>query len=198
MSIEHIKNHIIGNAQKEAEQIVRTADEQFRTQVNAAKASLEKQSQEFLQKEEKRIKEDMERSLSTLKRDYKMKLLEIKNNIIDDVLARAVNRIQSLPDDEYLALVRKWLANIPDYLDGQLFVNTRDLKRITSDFIDAINKNRKTRLILNNTTLEIKGGFIVKTEHYEIDYSLDTLVKSLRTTLVPELDEFLQLSCTEL
>ena len=198
MSIEHIKNHIIGNAQKEAEQIVRTADEQFRTQVNAAKASFEKQSQELLQKEEKRIKEDMERSLSTLKRDYKMKLLEIKNNIIDDVLARAVNRIQSLPDDEYLALVRKWLANIPDYLDGQLFVNTRDLKRITSDFIDAINKNRKTRLILNNTTLEIKGGFIVKTEHYEIDYSLDTLVKSLRTTLVPELDEFLQLSCTEL
>ena len=44
-------------------------------------------------------------------------------------------------------------------------------------FIDDINKGRKARISLNTTTIDIKGGFIVKTKHYEIDYALDTIVK---------------------
>ena len=52
-----------------------------------------------------------------------------------------------------------------------------DLKRITDDFIGSINKGRKAKIILNKTAIEIKGGFILKTKHYEIDYTLDTIVK---------------------
>lgn len=198
MSIEHIRKHIIESAQKEAEQIIKRAEEQFRTQVDAAKVSIEKQYHETLQKEKERFKEDMKRAISTLKRDYKMRLLEIKNSLVDDVISHAINRIQLLNDDDYLALLRKWLAKIPDHLEGQLFVNARDLKRIADDFIGSINKDRKAKLILNNTAVELKGGFILKTVHYEIDYTIDTIVTSLRTTLVPWLDGFLRLSDTEL
>ena len=109
MSIERIRKHIIENAQKEAEQIIKTAEEQFSAQVDVAKVSIEKQYHEMLQKEEERFKENRKMALSTLKTDYKMKLLEIKNNITDDVLIRAVSRIQSLSYNNYLALLNKWL-----------------------------------------------------------------------------------------
>ena len=127
-----------------------------------------------------------------------MELLEVKNKVIDSVLESAISRIQSLPDNDYLTLMGKWLAKIPDHLEGELSVNTRDLKRINNVFIDDINKSRKARISLNTTAIDVKGGFIVKTKHYEIDYALDTIVKNLRTTLIPKLNGMLRLSDVEL
>jgi len=197
MSIERIRNHIIENAKKEAEQIIKTAGEQFRNETESAKLSLWKKYQEILQVDEKRLREDMKRFLGKLKSDYKMELLEVKNKVIDSVLESAVCRIQSLPDNDYLILMGKWLAKVPDHLEGELSLNTRDLKRITNAFVDDINKGRKARISLNTKAIYIKGGFIVKTKHYEIDYDLDTIVKNLRTTLIPKLSNMLRLSDVE-
>lgn len=198
MSIERIRNYIIENAQKEAEQIIKTAEEQFRNEIESTKLTLEKKYQEMLQSDEKHLREDMKRYLGKFKSDCKMELLEVKNKVIDSVLERAVIRIQSLPDNNYLTLIGKWLTKIPDHLEGELSLNTRDLKRINNAFIDDINKGRKARIRLNTTAIDIKGGFIVKTKHYEIDYALDTIVKNLRTTLIPKLNNMLRLSDVEL
>ena len=198
MSIERIRNYIIENAQKEAVQLIKTAEEQFRNETGSARLSLGKEYQEMLLTDEKRLKGDMKRSLGKFKSDCKMELLEVKNKVIDSVLARAISRIQSLPDNDYLTLMRRWLTNIPDHIEGQLLVNARDLKRINNAFIDDINEGRKARISLNTTAIDIKGGFIVKTKHYEIDYALDTIVKSLRTTLIPKLNDMLRLSDVEL
>ena len=198
MSIERIRNYIVENAKKEAEQLIKTAEEQFRNETESAKRTLEKKYQEMLQADEKHLREDMKRFLGKFKSDCKMELLEVKNKVIDSVLESAISRIQSFPDSDYLTLMGKWLAKIPDYLEGELSLNTRDLKRINNAFIDDINKGRKARISLNTTAIDIKGGFIVKTKHYEIDYTLDTIVKNLRTTLIPKLNDMLKLSDTEL
>jgi len=198
MSIERIRNYIIENAQKEAEQIIKTSEEKFRNDTESAKLSLEKKYQEMLQADEKHLREDMKRYLGRLKSDCKMKLLEVKNKVIDSVLDRAIGRIQSLPDDEYLALIGKWLAKVPDNLEGELFVSAADLKRIPGNFIDDLNRNRKAKVCLSKNAVDVKGGFILKTRNYEIDYSLDTIVKNLRPTLIPELNIMLKLSDNEL
>ena len=198
MSIERIKNYIIENAQKEAEQIIKTVGEQFRNETESAKLSLEKKYQEMLQADEEHLREDMKRFLGKFKSDYKMELLEVKNRVIDSVLESAISRIQSLPDDEYLALIGKWLAKATDNLEGELFVSVADLKRIPSNFIDDLNRSRKAKVCLSKIAVDVKGGFILKTRNYEIDYSLDTIVENLRTALIPKLNDMLQLSDTEL
>ncbi|MCR4319338.1 MAG: hypothetical protein NUV74_03260, partial [Candidatus Brocadiaceae bacterium] len=81
MSIERIRNYIIENAKKEAAQIIKTAEEQFRNETESAKLSLEKKYQEILQADEKRLMEDMKRFLGKLKSDYKMELLKVKNRV---------------------------------------------------------------------------------------------------------------------
>src|SRR3990167_428891 len=148
--------------------------------------------------EEKRLKEDMQNALITLGSNYKMSLLEIKNNIIDNVMQDAINHIQSLSDNEYLVLIRSWIGNIADGTGGELLVDARDLKRMTGAFIDGINKERKEKIVLGVRLLDIKGGFILKTQYYEIDYTLDSIIKNLRTALTPELNKILQLSDIEL
>ena len=198
MSIERIKNYIIENAQKEAEQIIKTVGEQFRNETESARLSLEKKYQEMLQADEEHLREDMKRFLGKFKSDYKMELLEVKNRVIDSVLESAISRIQSLPDDEYLALIGKWLAKATDNLEGELFVSVADLKRIPSNFIDDLNRSRKAKVCLSKIAVDVKGGFILKTRNYEIDYSLDTIVENLRTALISKLNDMLQLSDIEL
>jgi len=193
MSIERIRNYIIENAKKEAEQLIKTAEEQFRNETVSAKLSLEKKYQEMLQADEEHLREDMKRLLGKLKSDCKMELLEVKNKVIDSVLESAISRIQSLPDDEYLALIGKWLAKATDNLEGELFVSVADLKRIPSNFIDDLNRSRKAKVCLSKIAVDVKGGFILKTRNYEIDYSLDTIVENLRTALIPKLNDMLQL-----
>ena len=193
MSIERIRNYIIENAKKEAEQLIKTAEEQFRNETVSAKLSLEKKYQEMLQADEEHLREDMKRLLGKFKSDYKMELLEVKNRVIDSVLESAISRIQSLPDDEYLALIGKWLAKATDNLEGELFVSVADLKRIPSNFIDDLNRSRKAKVCLSKIAVDVKGGFILKTRNYEIDYSLDTIVENLRTALIPKLNDMLQL-----
>ncbi|OHB97621.1 MAG: hypothetical protein A2W74_01295 [Planctomycetes bacterium RIFCSPLOWO2_12_38_17] len=198
MSIERIRDHIIKNAQKEAEQVINTAKEHLHKKVNEAKLSIEKEYETMLLDEEKRLKEDMQNALITLGSNYKMSLLEIKNNIIDNVMQDAINHIQSLSDNEYLVLIRSWIGNIADGTGGELLVDARDLKRMTGAFIDDINKERKEKIVLGVRLLDIKGGFILKTQYYEIDYTLDSIIKNLRTALTPELNKILQLSDIEL
>lgn len=197
MSIERIKNYIIENAQKEAEQIIKAAEGQFRNKIECAKLFLEKQYKEMLHTEEERLMEDMKSTLIIVKSDYKMKLLEMKNSVIDNILERAMSRIQSLSDGDYLTLIGRWLADIPDHLEGELFFNARDLQRITNVFIENIDKKRQTKIALSTNPIGIRGGFIVKTANYEIDCTLDTIVKNLRTTLIPKLSDMLRLSDTE-
>ena len=198
MSIERIRDHIIKNAQKEAEQVINTAKEHLHKKVNEAKLAIEKEYEKMLLDEEKRLKEDMQNALITLGSNYKMSLLEIKNNIIDNVMQDAINHIQSLSDNEYLVLIRSWIGNIADGTGGELLVDARDLKRMTGAFIDGINKERKEKIVLGVRLLDIKGGFILKTQYYEIDYTLDSIIKNLRTALTPELNKILQLSDIEL
>ena len=142
--------------------------------------------------EEARCREALQRTLAALNELHR-ELLEVKNEMIAGVLARAANRIQAFTDGEYLAFMGKWLANVPDRLEGLMSVNAKDLKRMAGDFIDGINKGRKARITLNSTAINIQGGFVVKTSHYEIDYSLDSLVKNLRTQLIPGISDILQL-----
>lgn len=194
MSIERIKKHILEGAHKEAELILKASDEQFLRETGDAGLSLEKKYREALQAEEARCRDALQRTLAALKNELHRELLEVKNEMIAGVLARATNRIQAFPDGEYLAFMGKWLANVPDRLEGLMSVNAKDLKRMAGDFIDGINKGRKARIILNSTAINIQGGFVVKTSHYEIDYSLDSLVKNLRTQLIPGISDILQLS----
>ena len=69
MSIERIRNYIIENAKKEAAQLIKTAEEQFRNETESAKLSLEKKYQEMLHADEKHLREDMKRYLGKLRSD---------------------------------------------------------------------------------------------------------------------------------
>lgn len=187
MSIERITKSILDDAEKEAARILHAAQIATQRKINSAKEEQKKNLTERSKALEAEFEEKKVKELSNLKASYGQQLLGIKNAIIDDVFKRAMQNIASLSDGEYLSVIEKWLHAINTA--GQISISSKDSKRITHELISRINQARKesSRLSLSKDFADISGGFILKTEKFEIDYSIDAIASNLREGLGPRI-----------
>lgn len=188
MSLERIKHSILEKAQKEADARVEEALANFKRKIGSARAAIKKDCEKRLRTLAAESEEQKNRRLATLRGEYRMQLLSLKTQLIDDIFTQAITQIITLPDEEYLSLLERWLLKTERDESGRLFVNATDLKRIGHTWIERVNRLRgKGEISLSPDPIDIKGGFIFKTEKFEIDYTLDTLLDTLREELSPHM-----------
>ncbi len=187
MSLEKIRESVIGKAQKEKEEIIARAKEGCEQKVRTAREVIKEVVERRLRGIEAEFREEIKRQIASLNREHRLRLLEMKNRIIDDIFIRAVDKVINLPDDKYLAMMERRLLKVDSNLPGKLFVNARDIKRMDQLFIDRINSRRQgdSRIDLNQDPIDIKGGFVFKTNKFEIDQTLDTIMVDLEKELAP-------------
>lgn len=187
MSLERITRSILDDAEREATRILHAAQVAIQHKIASVKEELKRNFAERLKAVEVEFEEKKAIELSNLRASYRQQLLEIKNAVIDDVFKRAMQQVTSLSDERYLSIIEKWLQAIST--SGQISISSKDSKRITNEFISRINQSRKEslRLSLSKDFATISGGFILKTEKFEIDRSLETIVSSLRERLGPKI-----------
>lgn len=187
MSIERITKSILNDAEKEAARILHAAQIATQRKINSAREEQKKNLTERSKAIEVEFEEKKAKELSNLKASYGHQLLESKNATIDDVFKRAVQNVALLSDGEYLSVIEKWLQAINTA--GQISISSKDSKRITHEFISRINQSRKesSQLSLSKDFADIRGGFILKTEKFEIDYSIDAIASNLRERLGPKI-----------
>ncbi len=187
MSLEKIREAVIGKSQKEKEEIIARAKEGCEQKVRTAREVIKEGVERRLKGIEAEFREEIKRQIASLNREHRLRLLEMKNRIIDDIFIRAVDKVINLPDDKYLAMMERRLLKVDSSLPGNLFVNARDLKRIDPLFMDRINGRHQggSRIDLNQDPIDIKGGFVFKTNKFEIDQTLDTIMVDLERELAP-------------
>ena len=189
MTVENIKNAIIGDAQKEAERIRtagrKKADEKFRR----AEQALRRDYQRRIADAEKHQQNAKSRSIIALRSALSMQVLEAKNAVIDQVLDAAVERLINLPSGGYKNILLKWLSDAASQEPAQLILNSRDKDSIGKELIDSVNTNRAeaAAVTLAEDAAEISGGFVLGTARYEIDKSLDAIVAKLKEEMAPEI-----------
>jgi vacuolar-type H+-ATPase subunit E/Vma4 len=179
MSLKRIKESILADAKKEAERIIEDAKERFQEKARYEKSKIEEGFSGKYTRLGKKLEEDKKRELIEQRTNYRMELLRIKNNIIEEIFKKTEERFVS--DEQYWRSMEKWLKDINE--TGQILVNTRDSKRFNSGFVNNISK--KDNLVLDKKPIDIKGGFILKTGRFEIDHTLDTILGNLRIELEP-------------
>ncbi|MFQ5965248.1 MAG: V-type ATP synthase subunit E [Candidatus Scalinduaceae bacterium] len=179
MSLERIKDSILNDAKKEAEIIIKDAKERFQEKIIQERDKIEEGFKEKYLKLSKKLKEDKNRKLIKQATNYKMELLHIKNNIIEEVFKKAADKFMS--DEEYWRAMEKWLKDINE--PGRIFVNVKDSRRLKQELINRILKNDE--IVMDNNNIDTKGGFVFKTARFEIDHTMDTILSNLRTELTP-------------
>lgn len=187
MSLEKIRETISCKAGKESAQIIKKAETDREEKILTAKVLIRENIEKRLKEIEDGYQKEINAQIVSLSKRHRLKLLEIKNNIIDNIFTQALDRVIKQQDKEYLALLERWLLKIDNNLSGEIFLNARDLSRIDQGFIDRINslRNGTAKIYLNKNTIDIKGSFIFKTKEFEIDQTLDTTIDYLRKELAP-------------
>ncbi|MDI6760565.1 MAG: V-type ATP synthase subunit E [Candidatus Brocadiaceae bacterium] len=198
MTLERIKAHILEQAKTEAERLIEGTREGLELRLSRARVSLRKEMEGRLAALDHKLQEENAFALSRLRAQNHLKLLELKNQLVEGIFHRVLEHLLSLPAQEYLELLEGWLNRLELRERAYLRLSPEDTNRIGEELVNKINSSRKAGappgissevLFLDTDTAPIKGGFILRTRKFEIDHSVETFLKQLKEDLTPKLAE---------
>lgn len=168
---------IIKKIKKETEEKIKEIKERSKKEIEKIeeeyKKEIEKKKKEILdlakENEEKRI----ESCRIQLSMETKNLLLKKKNEILDEVYNKVLEKLSSLNENDYLKLILNLLKDCPE--NGEIIPAKGKEKIIQKAILESRKKIR-----LSHQSLPIKGGFIFTSEDLEIDNSFENLIKIIR------------------
>ena len=194
MNAEQVVQKILSEAKAEAEKIVNDA----KAKVDEQKAQLDSEIKDFdseTQEQAKAAAEDkLQRMLANARMANAKQLLAAKGELLDEVFEKAKDAVNTLPDDQYLALMTELMKRSVETGDEEVIIG-KDEKRINEQFISKLNKELgsgfKGNLRLSDQRADLAGGFILSRGKVQINAETDVLIDSLRDTMETELAQML-------
>lgn len=185
--IENITKVIARDAEIEAAQIITSAEKAADELKQKAEAEAEKLSKAADERLDKKVADERKKIQSQNEQIEKLRLLKQKQQIIEDTLNKAKEKILGYDDKTYFGTLLKILESSVQADKGVMFLNSKDIGRIPDDFDKEINvvatKNGGT-LEVGKEPANINGGFILKYGNIEINSSIDALFEENEEKLV--------------
>jgi V/A-type H+-transporting ATPase subunit E len=190
MEAEQVVEKILADARAEAEKIKSEAKEKE----NAEQAKLDEQLSGYKKQTDiiaQKAGEDKKAHLLAAARmDIAKEFLAEKRKLLDEVFAQARQKLQSLPDAEYIKLMTKLLLDAVETGDEEVIIDKNE-KRIDQKFIKQINRQLgpgyKGNLRLSEQRENLGAGFILKRGKIKNNISIEVLLAQARKELEIEL-----------
>lgn len=190
MNAEQVINKILTEARQQAEAIVQEATEKRDEKMRQLEDELSAYREETDRLAAEAAEDRRSRMLAAARMENARAMLKAKTELLDEVFARAEDRIAKMPDESYKALITKLMSQAVETGDEEVIVG-KDEKRITGDFIKQVNRQLGTgfkgNLRLSDRRAEIKGGFILKRGRVQVNAAVEVLVERLREAMEMEL-----------
>ncbi len=189
MSFERLEAAVIAEAEAESAKIVETARAEAEALLARARAEQERVFDDAVRQAETAQTRETARQTGLAGHDGRLAVLEAKNRLIDDVFRAAKERMITLPEAEYMALMAEWLKALPEEVGGTVMVNPSDEKKFTKAFLDGVNASRSVRGKFAGVASDarIAGGFAVASDTYTIDATLENRMNDLRESLAGDI-----------
>ena len=182
-NVKNITSKILKDAEAGKENILAAAEEE-KNKILSKKASAANEiAQEILQKAEADAKSKKERVISSAKLKVRNNKLAAKQEIIDEVFEKSINKLTELSKEQFLNFVKNSILSMNLAGKQTLILNETGLKFVDDSFIDELNKEAKATIALSKTAGNFKGGFILENNGIEINSTYEALVSSLRDEL---------------
>ena len=182
-NVKNITSKILKDAEAGKENILAAAEEE-KNKILSKKASAANEiAQEILQKAEADAKSKKERVISSAKLKVRNNKLAAKQEIIDEVFEKSINKLTELSKEQFLNFVKNSILSMNLTGKQTLILNETGLKFVDDSFIDELNKESKATIALSKTAGNFKGGFILENNGIEINSTYEALVSSLRDEL---------------
>ncbi len=103
-------------------------------------------------------------------------LLSAKHELINAAFEKALSDLEGLDTKEYFEVLYKIIKKYLPAKAAELMLCNKDLSRLPADFADKLKEISDGRLVLSETSANIKNGFIIKCDTVEENCSFDSLI----------------------
>ena len=182
-NIKNITSKILKDAEARKEKILATAAEEKDRIISKKVSSANEVAKEILDKAEIEAKSKKERVISSAKLKVRNNKLAAKQEIIDEVFEKSIDKLTSLSKEEFLNFVKSTILSMNLSGKQTLILNEQGLKFVDSAFIEELNKKVNVQITLSKNPGKFKGGFILENNGIEINSTYEALVSSLRDEL---------------
>lgn len=156
---------LISARQHEAKSaVISAAEKKAETIIAEGNAAAQKEYDDYMKKARIRLEQELVNARSSVDGEMKRKQLAYKVTAVDGIIEKAMEKLDSLPVNEYFSILEKLLRRKIKSGDGVLYLSERDLKRLPDSFkttvFDLAEKADGTVKISENAA-DIKNGFIL-------------------------------------
>ena len=176
--IETITSEILQEAKKKADSVISEAMQRVREDEDKARAESEKYIADAVKKAEDQAALYGERIQSQIEMQRKRSVLGEKQNIITDVIAKALSGMENLGGKDYFGMILQLLKGCVHGEKGEILFSAKDRKNIPEDLMKKINEiagQKGGSLTLSDDTADIDSGFILRYGGIEENCSLKAL-----------------------
>ena len=185
--IEKITQLIPAEAQSEIDSVLANARQEADTVASRYQVRAEAEAAELAAKNEKAAAEREERLVSTAQMEARKVGLAAKQEMVEKAYALALEKLCSMPDEQYVKTVADLLVQAAPNGRGVVIFAPEEKKRIGEAAVRAANAQLNGgKLTLSEETRPLKGGFILSDGKVEVNCSFDTLVRLQKTETAGE------------
>lgn len=150
------------------------AEEEGRRIILEAKNKAEKDAAEILLNGKKEAERKNAVSKASAETITKTRYLEVKNAVINDIIAAAYEKIENMSDEEYFELLSSLCEKNFEKGECVMYLSPRDLERAPADFEERLNSlvYEKGAVRLSKTPKEIENGFVLVYGDMEVNCTL--------------------------
>jgi len=191
--IEKIVEKIREESLRKCETVIAEAKENGNEIILEAKKEAAKTAFDITEKGKKEAERKVAAARSAAETISKTRYLEVKNAIVNDIIAAAFEKIEAMEDEEYFALLLSLCEKNVENGEGIMYLSKRDLERAPKDFEESVNSliYEKGAVRLSKTPKDIENGFVLVYGDIEVNCTLravfDEKLDTLRDALCKEL-----------
>ena len=194
--IEKITARLIRDAQAEVDIIKAEAN----AQCAAVLAEYEAKAAEEYEKRIARGEADCavrgERMAATADMEQRKALLAFKQEMVSEAFEKAAEAVATLPREKYIEFFASLAADAAISGKEKLLFSENDKADTGAEIVSAANallaaKGRNAEMSLAEETVEVSGGFIMRSGNIEVNCTAETLVQLTRSSLSSQVAEIL-------
>ena len=194
--IAKIKEKILDEARAEKDSILEQAQAEARAISNKYDRKAEELRQNIIDKAKKNAEEKKRRILSMAQLENRKAHLQAKQEIIDSVFQKAMDKLMKMPDKDYQKLIGNMLIKSVNTGNEEIIISKKDEKLFTQDFLSKIGETLKEQgkaanLKVSKQKRQMVGGFILKSANMEVNNTFDSLINMEREELETEIAKIL-------
>ncbi len=186
MSVENITQKILSEANSYAENSIKTAEKQSAEIINNAKREADLIISDKAEKSNAEIDVIKSRKISAGKLQERKMILAAKQDSVKKSFDKALEKISTMSEDKYIDYLVEEISKIPN-CEGEIILNENDKNKIGDKLVKAVNEKLNTnKLVLSKSTVQTKGGFILRNGDIEVNNTFEMILSSIREGLTFE------------